>query len=123
MVDPGSNSLVLVCERPELLRSALALVAAQDRALRTVVLEYQSQRESELASEGLRVDWGVATGGLRIGNLIVPAGDSRVRVAAQAQRGRSSASLGGTRPHPRGSIGADRQRRDRCPSPPAIAGR
>jgi type II secretory pathway component GspD/PulD (secretin) len=96
VVDPGSNSLVLVCERPELLRSALALLAAQDRALRTVVLEYQSQRESELASEGMRIDWGVATGGLRIGNLIVPAGQSRVRVAAQAERGRSSTSLGGT---------------------------
>jgi len=96
VVDPGSNSLVLVCERPELLRSALALLAAQDRALRTVVLDYRSQRESELAREGVRIDWGVATGGLRIGNLIVPPGRSRVRVAAQAEHGRSSSSLGGT---------------------------
>jgi len=96
VVDPGTNSLVLLCERPELLRSALALLAAQDRALRTVVLEYQMQRGSELESEGVRVDWGVATGALRIGNLIVPAGHSRVRVAPHAERGRATASLGGT---------------------------
>jgi len=96
VVDPGTNSLVLLCERPELLRSALTLLAAQDRALRTVVLEYQSQRESELEREGIRIDWGVATGALRIGNLIVPAGHSRVRVAPRAERGSASTSLGGT---------------------------
>ena len=96
VVDPGSNSLVLLSERPELLRSALALLAAQDRALRTVVLDYQSQRESELETEGVRIDWGVATGALRIGNLIVPAGQSRVRVAPHAERGRASANLAGT---------------------------
>jgi type II secretory pathway component GspD/PulD (secretin) len=94
VVDPGSNSLVLICERSDLLRSALALLRAQDRALRTVVLDYQSQRESELVSQGIRIDWGVATGGLRMGNLIVPPGQSRVRVAAQAEHGSSSASLG-----------------------------
>jgi type II secretory pathway component GspD/PulD (secretin) len=94
VVDPGSNSLVLICERSDLLRSALALLRAQDRALRTVVLDYQSQRESELVSQGIRIDWGVATGGLRIGNLIVPPGQSRVRVAAQAEHGSSNASLG-----------------------------
>jgi hypothetical protein len=96
VVDPGSNSLVLLCERPELLRSALALLAAQDRALRTVVLEYQSQRVSELEAEGIRVDWGVAAGAMRIGNLIVPAGQSRVRVAPSAEHGRASGSLAGT---------------------------
>ena len=96
VVDPGSNSLVLVSERPELLRSALALLAAQDRALRTVVLDYQSQRESELESEGVRIDWGVATGALRIGNLIVPAGQPRVRVAPHAARGRASSNLAGS---------------------------
>ncbi|HEY8156987.1 MAG TPA: secretin N-terminal domain-containing protein [Myxococcota bacterium] len=96
VVDPGSNSLVLICERPALLRSALALLAAQDRALRTVVLEYQSQRESELETEGVRVAWGVATGAVRIGNLMVPAGASRLRVTAQAERGRSSSNRGGT---------------------------
>jgi hypothetical protein len=96
VVDPGSNSLVLFAERPELLRNALALLAAQDRALRTVVLEYQMQRGSELASEGLRVDWGLASGPVRIGNLIVPAGHSRVRVTPHAERGQASASLAGT---------------------------
>ena len=96
VVDAGSNSLVLLCERPELLRSALALLAAQDRALRTVVLEYRSQRVSELEAEGIRIDWGVAAGVMRIGNLILPAGHSRVRVAPRAERGRSSGSLAGT---------------------------
>jgi hypothetical protein len=96
VVDPGSNSLVLLSERPELLRSALALLAAQDRALRTVVLDYQSQRESELETAGVRIDWGVASGAVRIGNLIVPAGQSRVRVAPHAELERGSASLAGT---------------------------
>ena len=96
VIDSGTNSLVLFSERQDLLRNALALLAAQDRALRTVVLEYASQRTSELAAEGVRIDWGVATGGVRIGNLIVPAGDSRVQVAGQAQRARGNASLGGT---------------------------
>jgi len=96
VVDPGSNSLVLFAERPELLRSALALLAAQDRALRTVVLEYQMQRGSELESEGLRVAWGVASGPVRIGNLIVPAGHSRVRVTPHSERCQANASLAGT---------------------------
>ncbi len=96
VVDAGTNSLVLLSERADLLRSALALLASQDRALRTVVLEYASQRASELAAAGLRVDWGVAAGGLRIGNLIVPAGDSRVQVAGQAQSARATGSLSGT---------------------------
>jgi hypothetical protein len=96
VVDPGSNALVLMSEHPERLREALALLAAQDRALRTVVLEYASRRSSELAAEGLRVDWGVATGALRIGNLRVPPGETRVRVAPHAAAGERSASLSGT---------------------------
>ncbi len=96
VVDPGSNSLVLLCESPALLRSALALLSAQDRALRTVVVDYQSQRQSELESEGLHIDWGVATGGLRIGNLRVPAGHSRLRAAPHAERGHAGTNLAGT---------------------------
>jgi Bacterial type II and III secretion system protein len=96
VVDPGSNALVLFSERPDLLRSALALLAAQDRALRTVVLEYQMQRGSELASQGIRVDWGVARGPVRIGNLLVPAGGSRVAVAPHAASGRGSAGFTST---------------------------
>jgi hypothetical protein len=96
VIDSGTNSLVLFSERQDLLNSALALLATQDRALRTVVLEYASQRTSELAAGGVRIDWGVATGGVRIGNLIVPAGDSQVRVVAKAQKTRGNGSLGGT---------------------------
>jgi hypothetical protein len=96
VVDAGTNSLVLLSEREDLIRSALALLAAQDRALRTVVLDYASRRASELEAEGIRIDWGVATGALRIGNLIVPSGATRVRVAPGAEAARSSASRGGT---------------------------
>ena len=95
-VDPGTNALVLFSERPDLLRSALALLAAQDRALRTVVLEYQMQRGSELASQGIRVDWGVARGPVRIGNLLVPDGSSLVRVAPHAESGRGSSGFAST---------------------------
>jgi len=96
VVDPGTNSLVLFSERSDLMRSALALLAAQDRALRTVVLVYASQRASELAAEGIRIDWGVASAGVRIGNLIVPSGEARAGVAAKAQSARGNSSLGGT---------------------------
>jgi hypothetical protein len=96
VVDPGTNSLVLVSERPDLLRSALALIAAQDRALRTVVLEYEMQRGSQLASQGIRVDWGTSEGPVRIGNLKTPAGETRVRVVPQAERGRVSSSFAST---------------------------
>jgi hypothetical protein len=96
VVDAGTNSLVLLAERPELLRGALALLAAQDRALRSVVLDYESRRANELEAQGIRIDWGVATGALRIGNLIVPAGDARVRLAPRAAGERVSTSLAGS---------------------------
>jgi len=96
VVDPHSNALVLLSERPELLRSALALLAAQDRALRTVVLEYASRRASELEAAGLRVDWSVASGALRIGNLAMVGAGSALRVAPHAEASRTGATLGGS---------------------------
>ena len=96
VVDPGTNSLVLLSERADLLRSTLALLAAQDRGLRTVVLEYAMRRASELTAAGARIDWGVATGPVRIGNLLVPSGDSQVRIAADARSARGSGAFGGT---------------------------
>ena len=115
VVDSGTNSLVLFSERQDLLRSALALLATQDRALRTVVLEYASQRTSELAAEGVRIDWGVATGGVRIGNLIVPAGDSQRAGCSRRRRTRAAmGALAARCAFSRGTRGA---------SPPARPGR
>lgn len=96
VVDPGTNSLVLLSERADLLHSTLALLAAQDRSLRTVVLDYASRRTSELTAAGARIDWGVSTGPVRIGNLRVPPGDTQVRVSGDARSARGSGALGGT---------------------------
>ena len=96
VVDPGTNSLVLLSERVDLLRSTLALLAAQDRGLRTVVLEYTSQRASELEAAGVRIDWGVASGGVRIGNAIVPDDSARAAITGQVQTARRAGTLGGT---------------------------
>jgi type II secretory pathway component GspD/PulD (secretin) len=87
VADAGTNSLVLVGPAAALAR-ALELLAAQDRALRNVVVHYESQRVDELASEGVRVDWQVVAGDLRVGNLLRPARDSSVSVRPEAGSGR-----------------------------------
>jgi len=94
-VDAGTNSLLLVGDGPALKR-ALALLEQQDRALRSVVVHYESRGSSELDAAGIRVDWGASTGALRIGNVLAPAGETRLLVQPEAASGRGSDTLGGT---------------------------
>jgi len=87
VVDPGTNSLVLLAPAPALAR-ARALLEQQDQALHNVVVHYESRRASELASAGLRVDWQVASGALRVGNVLAPGAGSFVAVRPEAGEAR-----------------------------------
>ena len=92
--DAGTNSLVLVGPGPALDR-ALELLAQQDRALRNVVVHYESRRLDELEAEGVRVDWQVAAGALRVGNVVLPRRDSAVAVRPEARGGREQGGVQG----------------------------
>jgi type II secretory pathway component GspD/PulD (secretin) len=94
VADAGTNSLVLVGPRPALDR-ALELLAQQDRALRNVVVHYESRRLDEIEAEGLRVDWQVAAGDLRVGNVPLPRRDSAVAVRPEARSGREQGGVQG----------------------------
>jgi hypothetical protein len=92
--DAGTNSLVLVGPGPALDRT-LELLAQQDRALRNVVVHYESRRLDELVGEGVRVDWQVVAGELRIGNLVLPRRDSVVALRPEAGRAREQGGVQG----------------------------
>jgi type II secretory pathway component HofQ len=96
IADAGTNSVVLISERRDLLASALALLATQDRGLRTVVLEYESKSASELEAQGIRVRWGVDSGVLRVGNLLVPPDSARVVIAPSGRSERGTSSFAGS---------------------------
>jgi type II secretory pathway component HofQ len=86
-VDAGTNSLVLLGPAPALAR-AVALLEQQDRALRNVVVHYESRRAADLESQGIRVAWQASAGAARVGNVIAPDRDSFVAVAPEAARDR-----------------------------------
>ena len=87
VVDPGTNSLVLLGPGPALAR-ARALLEQQDQALRNVVVHYESRRASELTSSGVRVAWQVAGGGVRVGNVFLPGAGNAVALRPEASQGR-----------------------------------
>jgi type II secretory pathway component HofQ len=92
-VDPGTNSLVLVGE-PALLARVIALLDGQDRALRNVVLWYSSRRAQDLDAEGLRVDWTIEAGDVRIGNVLGREGvNARVGAVDAERRSELSGTL------------------------------
>lgn len=94
VADPGTNSLVLLGPRAALDR-ALELLAQQDRALRNVTVHYESRRVDELESEGLRVDWQVVSGNVRLGNVVLPRREGVVAVRPEADRERESGGVQG----------------------------
>jgi type II secretory pathway component GspD/PulD (secretin) len=81
--DAGTNSLVLMGPAGALAR-AVALLEQQDRALRNVVVHYESRRAADLESQGIRVAWQASAGAARVGNVIAPERDSFVAVAPEA---------------------------------------
>jgi hypothetical protein len=96
-LDGGTNSLVLVGE-PGAVAGALALLASQDRRLRTVVLRYDTKRVRELAELGFDVRWSARSGDFRIGNVGRPpgAGGSSVSVRADDALGKLAESFSGS---------------------------
>jgi hypothetical protein len=94
-VDDGTNTLLLIGDPGEVAR-ALGLLASQDRAMRRVLLRYDTRRIRELARQGLEVRWGAKRGAVRLGSLLVPRGlDSSVRAQASEAVSRLIESLSG----------------------------
>jgi type II secretory pathway component GspD/PulD (secretin) len=94
-VDPGTNSLVLIGD-PEAVAEAIAVLDGLDRALRNVVLRYQSRREEELRALGVDVRWSAGGGGFRIGNVHAPGGGSFVSVVPIGGKRDRTSQLEGT---------------------------
>lgn len=94
-LDHGTNSLVLVGTGPAL-DTALELLAAQDRRLRSVVLHYDSQRRRDLDASGVHVDWSAGSGALRVGNVRFPDGGNRADVVLEARTRRGDSDLAGS---------------------------
>jgi type II secretory pathway component HofQ len=94
-VDARTNTLLLVGEA-RLLSEVEAVLSAQDRAPRMVVLHYGTQRLSDLEAAGARVRWSVAGDGYRVGNARAPGEGVRIAAAVDAERARGTAALDGT---------------------------
>ena len=95
-VDGGTNSLVLIGDAGAI-ADALSLLATQDRALRSVLLRYDTRRVRELATQGYTVNWTASTGAYRLGSIrIAPDPGSAIRVQASAVVQRLVDSFSGT---------------------------
>ncbi len=81
--DPGTNSLILIGSRAAVDR-ALALVRAQDQPRRSVTLHWSSRDQAELEAAGIRVDWSLGSGSVRVGTVIFP--ENRVEIGADVLR-------------------------------------
>lgn len=73
-LDAGTNTLVLIGS-PTAVAEALALLASQDRRLRTIVLRQTTRRSRELSAQGLSIRWQAKTAAFRVGRL-----DAELRV-------------------------------------------
>ena len=82
-VDRATNSLVLVGSR-EAVDRAKSLVKAQDQPRRSVTLYWSTRDQAELAAAGIRVDWNVGGGSVRVGSVRFP--ENRMEVSAEILR-------------------------------------
>ncbi len=81
-VDGGTNSLVLIGDAGAI-ADALSLLATQDRALRNVLLRYDTRRVRELATQGVQVNWTARAGAFRLGSVrLTPDPGSAIRMKA-----------------------------------------
>jgi type II secretory pathway component HofQ len=93
-LEPGTNALVLIGE-PHALEAALGLLAELDRPAQTVVLHYESQRLEDLEARGIRIDWSVSAGSVRIGNVHAPPGVDLLAIRPFDVRAEGSSRLAG----------------------------
>ncbi|MBY0400793.1 hypothetical protein K2X89_10885 [Myxococcota bacterium] len=70
-LDAASNSLVLIGDG-KAVAEALAVLTAQDRRPRTIVLRHARRRVRSLEAQGLSIGWRAVAGGLRVGTLGSP---------------------------------------------------
>jgi hypothetical protein len=61
-----------------------------------VVVHYESRRLADLEAAGIHVDWQVASGSVRVGNVVLPRVDTVVAVQPEAAREREAGGLRGT---------------------------
>jgi len=102
VIDSNTNSLVILGSE-QAIAQVLALLAQQDRRLRSVLIRYREEIVSELEAAGVDVRWSAGRGALRIGNLVssgpvAPGIDVRAGSSArdeQRQRGGSLPVLEG----------------------------
>lgn len=96
VADPGTNSIVLLGP-PGAVAEARALLEAQDRALRTVIVHYEERRRSELEESGIDVRWSAGTGAVRVGNAVRRGDDgTRVVIRPEATERQGDARTAGT---------------------------
>jgi hypothetical protein len=81
-VDARTNSLVLIGDAGAV-SEALTVLSSQDRALRTVLLRYDTRRIRELAAQGFQLRWTASTGELRLGDVRL-ASESGSEIRAKA---------------------------------------
>jgi type II secretory pathway component GspD/PulD (secretin) len=93
MADRRSNTLVL-SGSAQAVQGALALLASLDVRARSVLLRYESRSARELAARGARVAWSVDAGGVRVGNVVWPAGGGLAVHVDDAAAQRSSTLAG-----------------------------
>ena len=95
-VDEGTNSLVLIGDAGAI-ADALTLLATQDRALRSILLRYDTRRVRELATQGFQMNWTASTGAFRLGSVRpAPHPGSAIRTKASETVQRLVDSFSGT---------------------------
>ena len=94
-VDARTNTLLLVGDA-QLLAEVEGVLSAQDRAPRTVLLQYGTKRLSDLEAAGIRVRWSVAGDGYRVGNARPSGEGARIAASVDAERAQGSAALDGS---------------------------
>ena len=94
-LDPGTNALVLVAEESAL-RRTLDLLAQQDRALRNVLVHYESRSAADFAAAGIAIAWRVVAGDVRIGTIPGSGGGSLLAIRPEADQGSGQERFAGT---------------------------
>jgi hypothetical protein len=93
-LDAGTNALVLAGP-PQAVARTLELLRLQDRARPVVVLHWTSRSNDELEAAGVRIDWSIEAGDVRVGTPRFP-GDEGVRVGALGRQEAGEGSFAGT---------------------------
>jgi type II secretory pathway component GspD/PulD (secretin) len=93
-LDAGTNALVLAGP-PQAVARTLELLRLQDRARAVVVLHWTSRSNDELEAAGVRIDWSIEAGDVRVGTPRFP-GDEGVRIGVLGRQEEGEGSFAGT---------------------------